>query len=90
MRDFLLQRGRFRRGLATDASAFLSTGVTSRPTGGSQRYALDIQGRIDVAVVFCAALSARLFPDRQRHFFLNMGLPSTIYNRAVIFIGRNE
>ena len=67
--DFLLHRGRFHRSLATSASAFLSTGVTSRPTGGSQRFTLDIEGRVDVAVVFRAAVGARPFTDGQRHDF---------------------
>ena len=55
MSDFLLHQSRFHRGLATSTSAFLSTGVPSRPTDGSQRCVLDI-GRIHIAVVFPATL----------------------------------
>ena len=67
MSDFLLRRGRFHRSLATPASAFLSTGVTSRPTDGSQRHALDIQSRVDIAVVPGSAAGARPCPNGQRH-----------------------
>jgi len=63
MSDFLLRRGRFHRGLATPASAFLSTGVTSRPTDGSQRHPLDIQSRVHIAVVFRTTVGARPFPN---------------------------
>ena len=51
MADFLRRGGRFHAGLATGASAFLSTGVTSRPTDGSQRRALEIDSRVKVAVI---------------------------------------
>lgn len=56
MSDFLLHQSRFHRGLATSTSVFLSTGVPSRPTDGSQRCVLDIRGRIHIAVVFPATL----------------------------------